>query len=126
MTKNGDPIREKMAEKKIRPVYVYAVPAAVADGVTEIGMVQLTAHEEMMCARRSNADPFRLVYEQAKQSLVEVNGERVKPEDGSVDAAFERMSPPVRNMVLQAFSKLHSPAEDALQGFLASQTVRVA
>ena len=119
-------IREKIeAAKAVRPVYVYEIPASLGDEVKTIGLVQLTAHEEMMCAKRSNGDTFKMAYEQLKEALVEVNGETVKIADGSADAAFGKMSPPVRQLLMTAHAKLHAPPEEAVEDFLASRQVRV-
>jgi hypothetical protein len=122
-----DQIKKKVDEKKqSRPVYVFDVPASLANGITSIGIVQLTAREEMQAAKRAGSDTIRLVYEQVKQSLVEVNGEAVNMADGSADSAIEAMDPKVRNLVMAAFANLHSPPEDTVRGFLESQSVRVA
>jgi len=110
-------------------VYEYTVPKAMGGEVETIAMIELTAREEMQATKRTGSGSdsmFKLAYELAKQALVEVNGEKVGLADGSVDAAFDRMPPAVRNLVLQAYAELHSPPEGASEGFKESRRVRVA
>ena len=122
----GNPLDDKVAKAKSnRPVYTYTLPAGIADGVTSVGLVALTADEEIMAARRSGNDTFRLAYELAKTSLAEVDGKPVGLADGSVDTAFNRMSSKARNLVLRAFTEVNSPVEDDVTGFLKSRQVRV-
>jgi hypothetical protein len=123
----ANPIQEKVeTTKSSRPVYVYQIPKLMADGITSIGLVQLTTHEEMMAAKRAGSDPVKYVYEQAKQSLVEVNGEKVSLGDGSTEQALDRMGPQIRSLMMTAFGKLHSPPEDTTADFLNTQSVKVA
>jgi dihydrodipicolinate synthase/N-acetylneuraminate lyase len=122
---------QKMAEsaKVSRPMYEYTIPESMGGKVKSVTLIELTAHEELQATKRAgsaNDAMFKLAYELAKQALVEVNGEKVGLADGSVDTAFNSMSPGVRNLVLQAYAELHSPPEGAAEGFKASRKVRVA
>lgn len=126
MAKSTQNLSEELAHKTSRPVYTYKVPAGMGDGIESVGLVQLTAHEEMLAAKRAGNDPMKLAYEQVMQALVEVNGERVRIADGSADKAFNAMGPMVRNLVMTAHVKLHAPPEDAVEDFLKSREVRVA
>jgi len=121
-----DPLKEGAQPMNARPIYTYKVPKVMADGVQSIGLVQLTTHEEMMSAKRAGSDPIRLVYEQVKQSLAEVNGQPVSLGDGTADTAFDKMGPQLRNLVMTAYAKLHTPADGMADDFLASQAVKVA
>lgn len=116
-----------MAEdKKARPIYVYDVPAECEDAeVKSVGLVQLTTGEELMAAKRAHGDNYRLAYELAKQSVVEVNGEKVGIGDGTVDAAWSKMSPATRNLVLGEYARLHAPPEGAEEAFRKSRKVKV-
>lgn len=120
-----DPLNEGAKPKNSRPVFTYTVPEKMADGVKSIGLVQLTAHEEMMSAKRAGSDPIRLVYEQVKQSMVEVNSQAVSLADGTADRAFDQMGPRVRSLVMTAFTRLHTPEESDLEVFLTSRAERV-
>jgi len=119
-------LSEGLPSKPSRPVYTYQVPSNLGgEDFKSIGLVQLTAREEMMAAKRSNGDPIKLAYEQVQQSIAEVNGEKVSIADGSADKAFNAMPPMVRNLVMAAHAKLHSPAESDVELFLQSREVRV-
>jgi len=117
---------ERAGQRASRPVYVYEVPENVGGDVTVVGLVELTAEEEVLATKRAKNDPIRLAYELAKQCLVEVNGQPVKLADGSADTAWGKMNPKVRNLVLSAYAELHSPPEGAAEDFLRSRQVRVA
>jgi len=112
-------------EKMSRPIYVYPIPKSLANGTTSIGLVELTASEELMATKRAGQDAFKLAYELAKQSLVEVNEQPVGLADGSVDKAFNEMGAKLRNLVLTAYAKLHAPNEEDSADFLRGGTVRV-
>jgi len=119
-------ISEALAQKNQRPVYVYTVPSNLGgEDFKTIGLVQLTAHEEMMAAKRSNGDPIKLAYEQVMQAIVEVNGEKVGVANGSADRAFNTMGPMLRNLVMTAHAKLHAPPEGDVELFLDSREVRL-
>ena len=113
------------SSQKSRAIFVYTLPDALQNGITSVGLVQLSAHEELQAVKRARNDTHQLAYELAQQSLVEINGKTVKLEDGSVDSAFNGMNPQVRNLVLTAYAKLHAPAEDMTESFLSSQSVKV-
>lgn len=120
-------IQDKVeATKSSRTIYLYEIPKELSTDITSVGLIQLTAGEEMQAAKRSGSDPIRLVYEQVKQCLVEVNGEHVSLADGTADAAFDRMPPMIRNLVMTAYGQLHTPPEEATSGFLKSRSIRVA
>jgi hypothetical protein len=118
-------ITNAVADKPARPVHRFTIPKPLANGVASIGLVALTAREEMQAAKRGGSDAMRIVYEQVLQSLVEVNEEEVGLANGSADSAFEKMAPQVRQLVLTAYQKLHNPSEDATRAFLESQQVKV-
>lgn len=108
-----------------RVIHVYDIPAPMANGVQKVGLVELTAQEELQATKRSHGDSMRLAYELAKQSLVEVNDQKVSLADGSADEMWNKMSPKVRNLVLTAYADLHAPPEGAIEGFLKSHQQRV-
>jgi len=116
--------KDKVTSSVTRPVYTYEVPKHLANGITSVGLVQLTAHEEMLAAKRASGDTIRMAYEQVKQAIVEVNGERVSVADGSADTALEKMDPKLRNLVMSAHAKLHAPSDDEVNDFLNSRAVR--
>lgn len=122
----ADPIQQKVTEaKKTRPIFEFDIPEPLADGIKKVGLIELTADEELQATRRSRGDTHRLAYELAKQSLSEVNGEKVGLANGSVDKAWNDMSPKIRNLVLTAYAELHAPPENAAEAFLKSRKVKV-
>lgn len=111
--------------KAERPVFEFTIPESISGDVKTVGLIELTAQEEMQAAKRSGGDQMKLAYELVKQCIVEVNGEKVKLSDGTVDTAFNKMPSKARAMVLAAYADIHAPPEDAAQDFLASRKVRV-
>ena len=119
-------LTEKVEEARTtRAVFTYTVPVGMGGDIKSVGLVELTASEELMAAKRASGEGARLAYEMAKTSLVEVNGSKVGLADGSADSAWNKMPPKVRNLVIQAFASLHAPPEDDAASFLASRQVRV-
>ncbi len=117
--------RADEGKSNARPIYRYTIPESLANGIEEVGLIQLTSNEELRATKRARNDAHSMVYELAKQSLIEVNGDPLKESDGSVDTAWKNMSPPVRSLVIMAYNKLHTPEEDDLSDFLKSQQVTV-
>lgn len=125
MSKGIQAVKERVeAAQRGRAVHTYEVPAIIEGDVRTVGLVELTADEELMATKRSRADNVRLAYELAKQSLVEINGQQVTTADGSSDKAWTTMPPKVRNLVLQAYADLHAPPEGAIEGFLQTRQSR--
>lgn len=112
--------------KKKREVNLFTLPPSLANGVKEIGMVTLSADEELQAFKRSKNDTAKMAAELTKTSIVEVNGKPVGLADGSVDAFWSDLDPKVRQLVLTAYSELHSPKDEEAASFLKSRKVRVA
>jgi len=127
MTESASALTERAKPKaQARPIYRYDIPSPLAAaGVSKVGLVQLTSSEELQATKRARNDTHRLAYELAKQSLVEVNGDRVSSADGSVDTAWDQMPPKVRTLVMTAYGNLHAPEEADIDAFLKSQRVDV-
>lgn len=121
-------LQDLLNDAKIdRPTHVFTVPAqlAQAHGVTELGLVELTAEEELNATKRAHNDPIRLAYELAKESLRVVDGKVLSAADGSLDKVWNRMHAKIRTLVMTAYSQLHQPGEQATAGFLASRQIKV-
>lgn len=109
-----------------RQVYSYAVPPSLSGlGVASVGLVELTAEEEMMATRRAHGDPVRLAFELSKESLRMIDGKSVGLANGSADSAWQSMHPKVRNLVVMAYGSLHAPRDDEQAAFLQSRQVAV-
>ena len=117
-------IEEATAAKATRAVYEYKVPSHVANGVEKVGLIKLTAREEIMATCLARNDAIRLAYELAKASLVELNGELIDKTNGDDDVAWEKMDPQVRDLVMSAYGDLHTLPVEVTESFLASRTVR--
>lgn len=116
------------SEKKQRVVYVYKVPAKTASevGVSSVGLVTLTTNEELMVFKVSGrGDSAKLASEMAKASLAEVDGKPLSVGDGSADAFWTACHPKLRQLILTAYGKLHSPEPEETEDFLASGQARV-
>lgn len=113
--------------EEIRAVHTFTVPEAVAaqTGVKSVGLVELTALDELAAAKKAKGDTTRLAYELSKAALVEINGEKMSLVDGSLDRAWVKLHPIIRNMVLAAYSELHAPPEGSVDDFLKSRQVKV-
>lgn len=114
-------------ETPARAHYTYKLPAVIAKktGVNSITIIELTAGEELMAAKRTQQDPMRLAFESALQSLVAVNGSPVNLVDGSADRAWQQMHPQARHLVMRAYDQLHNVAKKEVDDFLGSQTIEV-
>ena len=108
-----------------RTIHVFEIPAALGGDIRSVGVVELTAAEELMAAKRVRTDPAAYTFQMAKAALARVNNEPVSLADGSADKAWERMGPKVRALVVTAWNTVSQPSEDEVSGFLGSQKVQV-
>lgn len=111
-----------------RAVHTFTLPASLAgeSGTASVGVVALTAAEEMMASRRSQSDPIQLAYELAKESLRTVDGRAVSTADGSADVWWENpANTKVRTLVVTAYNSVNAPSRDETSDFLKSCTVSV-
>lgn len=110
-----------------RNVYRFTIPDKVRAlsvcGTKSIGLVKLTAEEEVQATERAGGNQARTGYQLAKASLCEVDGAAVSLADNSVDRALERMDPLVRQLTVTAYMNLHQPKEDVVEGFLETMEV---
>lgn len=117
--------------KTTREVNTYDVPKTVAkaSGVTQVGMITLTADEELLCYKKARGDNAKLASELAKACLVEatVNGavKKLAAHDGSVDSFFANVDPRIRQLLLQAYADLHAVESEDSESFLKSRKLRV-
>jgi hypothetical protein len=111
-----------------RPVYLYEVPPQLAQesGVAQVGLVTLSADEELTCFKRARNDSAKMATELSMAALVEADGKKLSGTDGSVDSFWKNLDPRVRQLVMTAYGELHAAKEEDQQSFLKSRTVRVA
>jgi hypothetical protein len=111
----------------VRPKHVFQIPASMAEatGVQSVGLVELTAIEEMQATKKAGTDTMRIAFELAKSSLVEMNGKTLSRASGEHDGAWQNMHPKIRSLVIQAYTRIHQPENDEVDGFLESAKVEV-
>lgn len=111
-----------------RPVYLYDIPEHLAKeaGVSSVGLVTLTADEELTCFKRARNDSAKMATELSMAALVEADGKKLTGADGSVDSFWKNLDPRIRQLVMTAYTELHAAKEEDQQSFLKSRTIRVA
>ena len=118
-------LQERVKSENVRQVYTFVVPTKHAGRAKKIGLVELTVHEELMAAKRAQGDSHRLAYELSMQALREIDGNPVSVGDGSAVKAFNDMGPKIRQLVMQAYVKIHAAEDDDAKDFLSSQEIKV-
>jgi len=118
---------EAVAQKAARPVHVFTVPPSLSQdaGVTEVGLITLTADEELQAFSRGKKDNAKLAIELAKAALVEVDGKQLKLADGTVDTFWKDVDPRIRQLIMTAYAELHGADEEDQKSFLKSRKIRV-
>ena len=114
-----------LGQQQDRVVHRFNVPASIPGEIRSLGMVEITAEEELKAEARCKGAPDKRAAEMVKQSLVEINGEAVRIGDGSVDAAWNSMHPKIRTLASTAWVRLHLAADDEVESFFASRTSSV-
>ena len=123
-----DPLDKKLADARgSRLVNVFDVPPKLAaqTGVSSLGMVTLTADEELLCFKRARGSNAQLAAELAKAALVEADGKPLAGSDGSVDSFFQKADPRLRQLILAAYTELHAADAEDAEAFLKSRKTRV-
>lgn len=142
-------IEEQRAARTARVIHEYDLPREVAaeSGYGAVGVVILTAQEEIDATRRSRGDAIRLGFELPKACLRVVypmNAEaqagtdeqpgterelgrpkRVGHEDGSLEEAWEKIGPKGRQLIMTAYADLHTPSDGGAASFLKSRRTSV-
>ena len=116
------------SESTARPTFTYEIPARLAAeaGIKSVTLVHLTAAEELAAAKRGGSDAMRLAQELSKAALWGLNGKQLSHANSEKEAAWHELHPKVRALVLQAYSKLHSPESEDVESFLASEVIEAA
>lgn len=108
-----------------RVIHRFSVPESIPGEVRSLGLVEITADEELKAEARCKGASDKRAAEMAKQALVEVNGEPVGFADASVDKAWNAMHPKVRTLLASAWVRLHLANDDEVESFFASRTSSV-
>ncbi len=104
-----------------RVIHRFTVPESIPGEVRSLGLVEITADEELKAEARCRGASDKRASEMAKQALVEVNGEPVGFADASVDKAWNNMHPKVRTLLASAWVRLHLANDDEVESFFASR-----
>lgn len=113
-------------EQQARQIYVYDVPEEVrVNGITSMGVRELTIEEEKMVYRRVGSDIAAAVSELSKQALCEINDQKVSLADGSTDKAYESFSPQLRQLIVTAYTETNNAKEETIKKFQASRRIKV-
>lgn len=110
------------AGKQARVVHRFEIPESVPGDIRSLGLVELSAEDELKVEARCKGAPDKRAQEMAKAAIVEVNGKPVSVGDGSCDAAWSGMHPKVRMLVSSAWLKLHLASDEETAAFFASRT----
>lgn len=111
-----------LGQQDDRVIHRFEIPASIPGDVRSLGLVEITAQEELHAEQRCKGSPDKRAAEMAKSALVEVNGQRVQFADGSVDRAWNNLHPKVRTLIASAWVKLHLASDDEVDSFFASRT----
>lgn len=108
-----------------RPIYIFRVPQPLSDQIqiTSFGIVELTASEEVLAAKKAASDAVKLSIELVKESLRLVNDEPTSTLDGTIDARWETMHPKARQLAINAYSKIHTVTMDEVGDFFTGMEV---
>ena len=108
-----------------RVVHRFKVPDSIPGEVRSLGLVEITAEEELQVEQRCKGASDKRASEMAKQAIVEINGEPVSLLNGTVQQAWNEMHPKVRTLLASAWVKLHLANDDEVESFFASRTSSV-
>ncbi len=110
-----------------RVVYQFNVPEELCseDVAKTIGLVKVNGREEKTASKKARGDNTMLAYELVKLSLYEVDGRRLKRAEHEAERIFNAMDPKLRNLVMAAYAKLHSPEDDETENFLGTMKEKV-
>ncbi len=105
-----------------RVIHRFTIPDSIPGDVRTIGLVEITAEEELRVEQRCKGAADKRAQEMAKQSIAEINGQPVTFADGSLDKAWHNMHPKVRVLVASAWVRLHLANDEEVESFFGSRT----
>lgn len=108
-----------------RVIHRFTVPDSIPGDVRSIGLVEITAEEELQAEQRCKGASDKRAQEMAKQAIAEVNGAAVSLVDGSVQQAWNGLHPKVRTLIASAWVRLHLANDSEVDDFFASRTSSV-
>jgi len=111
-----------------RAKYTYTLSPKDSEelNVKTITLVELTADEEVMAAKRARNEPVRLAWELAKEALRGIDDKVLSTADGTADTAWEKLHPKVRSLLMQGYNELHNTTPESVTSFLTSRQTEIA
>jgi hypothetical protein len=113
-------------KKASAPRYTWQVPKAARLFETDPESITLTpltfeqdTHGNKLVASSGN------IYDKIKLCVTAIDGKPVDWAGGATDKIVDSMSPPVRELLARAFTKLHLPSDEDEKDFFASVQVDV-
>lgn len=109
-----------------RPRFEFDVPETARmypEDPRKVVMVPLRVSDDLEASAIAQARSFNaavLTLEQIRRSVVAIDGKQI---DWAVPGGaewIERTSPPLRDLLIKAYNKIHTAPEDASKAFLAS------
>ncbi len=107
---------------KDRTIHRFKVPDSIPGDIRSLGLVELTADDELKVEARCKGNSDKRAQEMAKAALAEINGQPVSVSDGSADSAWSGMHAKVRMLVTSAWLKLHLATDEESAAFFGSRT----
>lgn len=103
-----------------RVQHTYKIPDKLLGdfgGIKQVTLVELTANEELLCAKRSNGDAMQLPFLLARESVKEADGEQLNTGDSTSDEFWNKISPRARGLLLHAFGRIHNVSREDTDAF---------
>lgn len=121
-----DLARIGLQEHKVaRVIHRFEVPKSIPGDVRSLGLIELSAEDELRVEARCRGASDKRAQEMAKAAIAEVNGKPVNVADGSCDSAWSTMHPKVRMLVSSAWLKIHLASDEETEAFFGSRTTSV-
>lgn len=110
-----------------RTVFWYPLPTkmATALGIRKVGLIALTAREELQASARAGEGKESVGAELAKESLRYADDRKILVGDGSADEFWAQNSSAfaqLRTLIVTAYAKIHHPTPEDMSYFLDNQT----
>lgn len=94
-----------------------------ANDPTSVSIAPLSLEQEI--DGNKLLDKTNNAFDKVKMSIVAVNGKPVSWINGEVDTVIERASPPVRDLIMAGFMKIHNASQADRAAFLGTMTLEV-
>lgn len=113
-----------------RAVYEYELPEeiqALKDRYVQksVGLVKLRMDEEITAAEKAGSNQAKLAYTWARFALYEVDGRRVKKDEGEDETIITNTDPLIRELIVEAYADLAANTKETTKKFLGSRKVKV-